>query len=152
MPHALFVCMQDEDEIAIYAVDAGTGQLSLQGEAPAVGGPSVLALSPDRRTLYLGHRTRPAISSFRIDHGTGGLTPLGTVPATHAPTFLAPDRTGRYLLSCYYQGGGIKAEAWRRTILDLTARSALRRSIGWPRRPAPMQSRPTPPTSSPLCR
>ena len=24
----------------------------------------------------------------------------------HAPTFLAPDRTGRYLLSCYYQGGG----------------------------------------------
>jgi 6-phosphogluconolactonase len=109
MPHALFVCLQDEDQIAIYAMDADTGQLSLQGKAPAVGGPSVLALSPDRRTLYLGHRTRPAISSFRIDHGTGGLTSLGTVPATHAPTFLAPDRTGRYLLSCYYQGAGVAA-------------------------------------------
>ena len=31
---------------------------------------------------------------------------LGTVSAGHAPTFLAPDRTGRYLLSAYYQGGG----------------------------------------------
>ena len=107
MPHALFVCLQDEDKIASYAMDADTGQLSPQGAAPATGGPSVLALSPDRRTLYLGHRTRPAISSFRIDLGTGGLTPLGTVSATHAPTFLAPDRTGRYLLSCYYQGGGV---------------------------------------------
>ena len=107
MPHALFVCLQDEDKIASYVMDADTGQLSVQGEAPATGGPSVLALSPDRRTLYLGHRTRPAISSFRIDLGTGGLTPLGSVSATHAPTFLAPDRTGRYLLSCYYQGGGV---------------------------------------------
>jgi 6-phosphogluconolactonase len=106
MPLALFVCLQDEDKVAIYAMDADTGQLSPQGEVPAADGPSVLALSPDRKTLYLGHRTRPAISAFRIDHGTGGLTPLGTVSATHAPTFLAPDRTGRYLLSCYYQGGG----------------------------------------------
>jgi len=61
MPHTLFVCLQDEDKIAIYAMDADTGQLSLQGEA------------------------------------------------------------------------------WRRTILDLTAPSALRPSIGCPRRPAPMQ-------------
>src|SRR5207244_6409712 len=29
----------------------------------------------------------------------------GTVSADHAPTFLASDRTGRYLLSAYYQGG-----------------------------------------------
>src|SRR3984893_11022747 len=107
MPHTLFVCLQDEDKIASYAMDADTGQLSPQGEAPAAGGPSVLALSPDRRTLYLRHRTRPAISSFRIDLGTGGVTPLGYVSINHTPTLLAPDRTGRYLLSCYYQGGGV---------------------------------------------
>jgi 6-phosphogluconolactonase len=106
MQHALYVCLQEEDKIAIYAMNADTGQLSPQGQVPAVGGPSVLALSPDRRTLYLGHRTRQAISSFRIDPVTGGLTSLGTVSAAHAPTFLAPDRTGRCLLSCYYQGGG----------------------------------------------
>ena len=83
-----------------------TGQLTPKAEVAADGGPSVLAISPDRRTLYVGHRTRPAISSFRIDHGTGGLTLLGTVSAVHAPTFLAADRTGKYLLSAYYQGGG----------------------------------------------
>jgi 6-phosphogluconolactonase len=76
------------------------------GEIPAAGGPSVMAISPDRRTLYVGHRTRPAISSFRIDPSAGGLTLLGTVVQEHAPTFLAPDRTGRYLLCAYYQGGG----------------------------------------------
>jgi 6-phosphogluconolactonase len=65
-----------------------------------------MAISPDRRTLYVGHRTRPAISSFRIDPGMGGLTLLGTVSQDHAPTFLAPDRTGRHLLCAYYQGGG----------------------------------------------
>src|SRR5207302_6669260 len=43
--------------------------------------------------------------SFRIDQNSGSLTLLGTVAAEDAPTFLAPDRTGRYLLSAYYQGG-----------------------------------------------
>src|SRR5205814_3957281 len=51
----------------------------------------------------------PGISSFRINHDTGGLVHQGTVSSPHAPTFLAPDRTGRYLLSAYYQGGGATA-------------------------------------------
>lgn len=105
MPYSLYVCLQDEDKIAAFTMDAETGQLTPQVDVPVVGGPSVLALSPDRHVLYVGHRTVPAISSFRIDPPTGGLTLQGTVAATHAPTFLAPDRTGRYLLSAYYQGG-----------------------------------------------
>jgi 6-phosphogluconolactonase len=106
MPYALYVCLQDNDKIAAFAIDAETGQLTPQTEVPAAGGPSVMASSPDRRTLYIGHRTQPAISSFRIDPHTGGLTLLGTVSQEHAPTYLAPDRTGRYLLCAYYQGGG----------------------------------------------
>ena len=106
MPNALYVCLQDEDKIVAFGIDAETGQLTRQAEVPASDGPSVLAISLDRRTLYVGHRTRPAISSFRIDQDSGRLTLLGTVPQEHAPTFLAPDRTGRYLLCAYYQGGG----------------------------------------------
>ena len=105
MPYSLYVCLQDEDKIGAFTMDAETGQLTPQAEVPVVGGPSVLALSPDRHVLYVGHRTVPAISSFRIDPATGGLTPQGTVASTHAPTFLAPDRAGRFLLSAYYQGG-----------------------------------------------
>jgi 6-phosphogluconolactonase len=106
MPHALYVCLQDEDKIAAFAIDADSGRLTPQAEVPVAGGPSVMALSPDRRTLYVGTRTKPAIASYRIDQATGGLTPLGTTSQMHAPTFLMPDRTGRYLLSAYYQGGG----------------------------------------------
>src|SRR5712692_3346183 len=105
MPYALYVCLQDEDKIVTFTMDATTGQLTPTAAVPVAGGPSVLALSPDRQVLYVGQRGQPAISSFRVDHTTGGLTSQGTVASTHAPTFLAPDRTGRYLLSAYYQGG-----------------------------------------------
>ena len=105
MPHALYVSLQDEDRITTFAIDADTGRLTPQAEVPVLGGPSVLALGPDRRVLYVGHRTQPAISSFRIDGGSGGLTLQRTLSAEHAPTYLAADRTGRYLLSAYYQGG-----------------------------------------------
>ena len=107
MPYAVYVGLQDEDKIAIFAMDADTGQLTRQAEAPAAGGPSVMAISPDRRMLYVGHRTEPAISSFRIDQRSAGLTLAGTVSQAHAPTFLAPDRAGKYLLCAYYQGGGV---------------------------------------------
>ena len=106
MPDGLYACLQDEDKIAIFTMDRHTGQLTPTAEMAAVGGPSVLAISPDRRTLYIGQRTGPAISSYRIDQATGGLTPVGTVSQAHAPTFLAPDRSGKYLLCAYYQGGG----------------------------------------------
>jgi len=105
MPYCLYICLQDEDKILAFAIDPGTGQLPRQAEMSVAGGPSVLAISADRHVLYAGIRTQPALSSFRIDPGTGGLTLMGTVPQTDAPTFLAPDRTGRYMLIAYYQGG-----------------------------------------------
>src|ERR1700722_8967258 len=105
MPDSLYVCLQDEDKIAAFTLDAETGRLAPRGEISATGGPSVLAISPNRRVLYAGHRNVPAISSFRIDRSSGGLTLLGAIAPPHAPTFLAPDGAGRFLLSAYYQGG-----------------------------------------------
>jgi 6-phosphogluconolactonase (cycloisomerase 2 family) len=90
MPYSLYACLQDEDKIVSFVLDADTGQITRQAEAPIAGVPSVLAISPDRRVLYVGHRTQPAISSFRIDQSSGGLTPQRTVSSAHAPTFLAP--------------------------------------------------------------
>jgi 6-phosphogluconolactonase len=105
MPNCLYVCLQDDDKIAVSAFDTESGRLAPRAEVPVAGGPSVLAISPERQVLYVGHRGEPRISSFRIDQGSGGLTLQGTVTPSHAPTFLAPDRSGRYLLSAYYQGG-----------------------------------------------
>jgi 6-phosphogluconolactonase len=105
MSNFLYVCLQDENKIAAFSMDAATGQLTRLAEVPAMGGPSVLAISPDRRVLYVGHRNEPSISSFRIDQSGGALAPLGTIAPPHAPTFLALDRTGAWMLSAYYQGG-----------------------------------------------
>ena len=91
-----------------------------------------MASSPDRRTLYVGHRTRPAISSFRIDQSTGGLTLLGTVSQEHAPTFLAPDRIGKYLLCAY-----IRAVVRPFILSEKTVRWVRHPLAGWPRPVAP---------------
>src|SRR5437762_9663369 len=107
MPHALYVCLQDDNKIAVFAIDSESGQLSPRAEVPVAGGPSVMALSPDRQKVYVGTRTEPAISTYGIDQGTGSLTLQGSAATKHAPTFLAPDRTGKYLLSAYYQGGSV---------------------------------------------
>src|SRR6266566_2105043 len=104
MPYYMYVSLQDDDKIAVFTMDAGTGKLTPQGEVPVAGGPSPLTMSPDRQVLYVGHRTVPGISSFRIDPATGALTQSGTVAPEAAPTFLSTDRTGRYVLSAYYQG------------------------------------------------
>ena len=89
MADVLYVALQDEDKIASFAIDPGTGGLTRKGDVAVAGGPSVMAQSPDGRVVYVGLRTRPAISSFRVDPATGALTPQGSVSADDAPTFLA---------------------------------------------------------------
>ena len=105
MPDVLYVGLQEDDKIARFGIDAGAGKLAPRGETPAAGAPSVLAVSPDRSVLYIGYRGTPAIESCRIDSASGALTSLGRIACEHAPTYLATDRTGKYLLAAYYQGG-----------------------------------------------
>jgi 6-phosphogluconolactonase len=105
MADVLYIGLQDDDKIAVFALDGDNGQLTKRADVAAAGGPSVMAIRPDRNTLYVGYRVRPSIASYRIDLATGGLSLLGTAAQTDAPTFLALDRTGRYMLCAYYQGG-----------------------------------------------
>jgi 6-phosphogluconolactonase len=105
MPSMLYVGLQDADKIAVFSIGEA-GKLSKQNEVTALGGPSVMAVGNDHDTLYVGQRGSPAITTFRIDPKTGDLTAAGTATQAHAPTFLAPDRSGRFMLVAYYQGGG----------------------------------------------
>ena len=104
MPDMLYVGLQDDDQIAVFALSGDSGGLTKRGDVAAAGGPSVMAIGSDN-TLYVGYRTRPSIASYWIDPTTGGLSLLGTAAQADAPTFLAPDRTGRYMLCAYYQAG-----------------------------------------------
>jgi 6-phosphogluconolactonase len=105
MADVLYVGLQDDDKIVTFGIDAGAAKLVPRAETPAVGAPSVFALSPDRRTLYVGYRGTPGIESCRIDSASGALTSLGRVSTEHPQTYLAADRAGKYLLSPYYPGG-----------------------------------------------
>ena len=56
----LYVGLQDEDKIAVFAIDSDNGELTKRADIAALGGPSVTAISPDRNTLYVGHRAQPS--------------------------------------------------------------------------------------------
>src|SRR5580693_4180108 len=82
MSDMLYVGFQDDDKIVVFALDGDSGKLTKRADVAAAGGPSVMAISPDRNTLYVGCRTRPSIASYRIDPATGGLSLLGTAAQT----------------------------------------------------------------------
>ena len=103
----MFIALQDDDKILAFTMDTDTGKLTPKAEVSVSGGPSLLAMSPDRTFLYVGHRSSSEISSFRVDQDTGGLTWRGTIQVVAAPTFLATDRKGKFMLSAYYHGGHV---------------------------------------------
>ena len=101
----VYVAAQDDNKVSIFAMDDDSGALTPAGQQAVSGGPSLLAISPDKRTLYAGHREQPEITSYRIDPDNGGLTQTGSVIPPGQPAFLATDRAGRFLLSSYYADG-----------------------------------------------
>ena len=107
MPYHVYVSLQDDDKILVLNMDSESGKLTPKAEVAVAGGPSSLAISPDRHSLYIGHRSSSEISSHRIDRATGGLTQNGKVSLEASPTYLSTDRKGKYLLSAHYQGAHV---------------------------------------------
>ena len=107
MTHYVYVAAQDDNKIGIFTMDADSGALTHQSDVAMPGGPSLLAISNDKRTLYVSHREALRLSSHRIDPDTGGLSQTGSVDVDTWPAFIATDRTGRHLLVAFY--GGAKA-------------------------------------------
>ena len=107
----MYVTISEEDKVSIFSLDEETGGLEHRGDAAVPGRPAPLAISLDRRTLYVGRRDELEITSYRIDRTTGGLSLIGSASLESDPCFLATDRTGRYLLSAYYQAGGVAVHA-----------------------------------------
>ena len=107
MAHYVYVAAQDDNKVGIFTMDADSGVLTHQADASMPGGPSLLAISPDKGTLYVSHREALRLSSHRIDPATGGLTETGAVDVDTWPAYIATDRTGRHLTVAFY--GGAKA-------------------------------------------
>ena len=100
----MYITLSSEDRIARYEVDERTGELTHIGDVQTAARPAPLAVNPAGDRMYVGCRDKIAISSYAIADG-GDLSHLGDVTVDNDPCYLATDRSGRFLLSAYYEGG-----------------------------------------------
>jgi len=72
------------------------------------GGSLPLAVSPDKKRLFVGLRNEPyTVVTFTIDAKTGKLTPLRPGPLADSMAYVATDRSGKFLLSASYGGNKV---------------------------------------------
>jgi 6-phosphogluconolactonase len=71
-----------------------------------------LAVSPDRRLLYVASRARPFLAAtLAIDPSNGGLSLLSVAELPDSMVYLATDRHGRWLFSASFDGNIVACNA-----------------------------------------
>jgi 6-phosphogluconolactonase len=84
-------------------------KVTLPGEP---GSANPMAVSPDRRFLYVGIRSKPfTIACYAIDAASGRLKHLGNGSLADSMAYHAVDASGRFLLSASYPGHKIAVNA-----------------------------------------
>ena len=69
------------------------------------GGSTPMAVSPDRRLLFVATRGEPqAVATYAIDQQRGKLKYVGSGPLVDSMPYIATDRTGRFLFAASYPG------------------------------------------------
>ena len=105
MTTLVYVSNVDSADISVLHMDAASGALVPARSVPVGGGSGPLAISPDRRFLYVARRSEPtAVLAFAIDGRSGELSPLGEAGLPASMAYLAIDRSGRWLFSASYGG------------------------------------------------
>ena len=106
----VYVGNADSNEIYVLALDRQRGDLTQVEKVliPGIekpGNSTPMALSPDRRALYVGTRGEPKVAAgFAIDPTTGRLTHVASGLLADSMAYISTDRTGRYLLGASYPG------------------------------------------------
>jgi 6-phosphogluconolactonase len=106
----VYVGNADSNEIYVLRLDRQSGDLTVVENVPIPGitkpGSSTpMAVSPDRRFLYVGTRGEPKIAAgFAIEPASGRLTHVASGPLADSMAYIASDRTGRFLLAASYPG------------------------------------------------
>ena len=106
----VYVGNAESNEIYVLQLDRQSGDLAMVEKVPIPGiaKPGIstpMAVSPDRRFLYVGTRGEPQIAAgFSIDAATGKLTHAASGPLADSLAYIATDRTGRHLLGASYPG------------------------------------------------
>lgn len=106
-----------QDGILAFGWDAATGVLTPEGIAADVSHSTWLAISPDKRYLYVAcelekfeDKPTGAVASFALSAGPGKMQKISQVPSMGRGTcHLAIDRTGKVVICANYSGGSAAA-------------------------------------------
>jgi 6-phosphogluconolactonase len=109
----VYVGNADSSDVSVLRLDRDTAVLdavhtvSIPGvDKPGTSTP--MAVSPDRRFLYVGTRGTPMIvAGFAIDPASGRLAHVASGPLGESMACIATDRTGRFLLAASYPGNKV---------------------------------------------
>jgi 6-phosphogluconolactonase len=108
----VYVGNSDSQEVTVLELKS-SGELT-PVETTAVPGPAKpggslpLAVSPDKKRLYVGLRNEPySAVTFGIDSKTGKLKLVGSGPLADSMAYISTDRTGKFLLSASYGGNKV---------------------------------------------
>jgi 6-phosphogluconolactonase len=106
----VYVSNSESNDIYVLQLNRQTGELTWVETVaiPGViksGGSTPMAVSPDRRFLFVATRGEPqAVATFAIEAKSGKLKYLGSGPLTDSMAYIATDRTGRFLFAASYPG------------------------------------------------
>ncbi len=108
----VYVGNADSQDVSVLELKSN-GELT-PVETTAVPGPAKpgsslpLAVSPDKKRLYVGLRNEPySVVTFAIDAKTGKLKPVGPGPLADSMAYISTDRSGKFLLSASYGGNKV---------------------------------------------
>ena len=106
----VYVGNVESSDIHVLRLDEVSGDLTLVQKVaiPGIitpGNSTPMAVSPDRRFLYVGTRGEPKIvAGFALHPASGKLTYVASGPLADSTAYIAVDRTGRFLLGASYPG------------------------------------------------
>ena len=106
----VYVGNAESNDIYVLQLNRQTGELTMVETVPIpgvikAGGSTPMAVSPDRRLLFVATRGEPqAVATFAIDKQSGKLKYIGSGPLVDSMPYIATDRTGKYLFAASYPG------------------------------------------------
>jgi 6-phosphogluconolactonase len=108
----VFVSLTGDEQVKLYDLDQASGALHLRATSNAHGPSGALCLHPNGKVLYDAHVLSTTLAAFQFDATSGALTLINKVDTgLETPAHLITDRSGRFLLTAYYTGGGITVHA-----------------------------------------
>lgn len=98
----VYVSNAADGDISTYRMQPdGALQPGARVKAAEMVGP--MAVSPDRRFLYIAARSQPfSVHVYGIDPASGALAPLAVSPLAQSFPYISLDKTGRYLFGASY--------------------------------------------------